>query len=84
MSEYINKYIATRIPVLPKEHRKQFTNYDNADDAFEAGWNEALSCVNVVPSADVIECSAILAKADEQEKQGFIQTAEVLRGLVDD
>lgn len=52
MSEYINKYIATSIPVLPKEHRKQFTSYD---DAFETGWNEALSCVNIVPSADVVE-----------------------------
>lgn len=52
MSDYINKYIATSIPVLPKEHRKQFTSYD---DAFETGWNEALSCVNIVPSADVVE-----------------------------
>ena len=52
MSEYINKYIATSIPVLPKEHRKQFTSYD---DAFETGWNEALSCVNIVPTADVVE-----------------------------
>ena len=35
-----------------------------------------------LPSADVIEVSKILKTADEQEKQGFIQTAKVLRELV--
>ena len=35
-----------------------------------------------VTSAVVIEKSVILATADEQEKQGFIQTAKVLREMV--
>ena len=50
--DYIKKNEAISIPVLPKEHRKQFSSYD---DAFETGWNEALSCVNLIPSADVVE-----------------------------
>ena len=51
MSEYIDKLSATSIPVVPKEHRKQFANYD---DAFETGWNEALACVNDIQPADVV------------------------------
>lgn len=35
-----------------------------------------------IPSANVVEASKILQVADEQEKQGFIQTAKVLRELV--
>ena len=37
-----------------------------------------------VPSAEVVEVSKILKTADEQEKQGFIQTAKVLRELVEE
>ena len=51
MSEYIDKLSATSIPVVPKEHRKQFANYD---DAFETGWNEALAYVNDIQPADVV------------------------------
>ena len=46
--DLISRADAISIPVLPKEHRKQFKNFD---DAFETGWNEALSCINVLPSA---------------------------------
>ena len=35
-----------------------------------------------VDGAEVVEVSKILKTADEQEKQGFIQTAKVLRELV--
>ena len=38
--------------------------------------------IEAIPSADVVEVSKILKTADEQEKQGFIQTAKVLRELV--
>lgn len=38
--------------------------------------------INKLPSANVIGVSKILKTADEQEKQGFIQTAKVLRELV--
>lgn len=37
-----------------------------------------------VPSAEVVEVSKILKTADEQEKQGFIQTAMILRKLVEE
>lgn len=43
----ISRQAATSIPILPKEHRKIFKSID---DAFETGWNEALSCVNMLPS----------------------------------
>lgn len=49
MSDLISRQAATSIPVLPKEHRKCFKDMD---DAFETGWNKALSCVNMLPSAD--------------------------------
>ena len=38
--------------------------------------------IEAIPSANVVEASKILQVADEQEKQGFIQTAKVLRELV--
>lgn len=43
---------------------------------------DGMISVFVIPSADVVEVSKILKTADEQEKQGFIQTAMVLRELV--
>ena len=48
-SDLISRQEATSIPILPKEHRKVFRG---EDDAFETGWNEALACVNLLPSAD--------------------------------
>ena len=48
MDDLISRQAATSIPILPKEHRKIFKSID---DAFETGWNEALSCVNMLPSA---------------------------------
>ena len=47
--DLISRQAATSIPIPPKEHRKVFRN---EDDAFETGWNEALACVNMLPSAD--------------------------------
>ena len=44
---------------------------------------EGMRSVLMIPRADVVEVSKILKTADEQEKQGFIQTAKVLRELVD-
>ena len=38
--------------------------------------------INEAPAVDVVEVAKILKTADEQEKQGFIQTAKVLRELV--
>ena len=43
----------------------------------------AITNIDTISSADVVEVSKILKTADEQEKQGFIQTAKVLRELVD-
>lgn len=50
--EYIKRAEATSIPVISKEHRKYF---NSLDDAYETGWNEALACANMIPSADVVE-----------------------------
>ena len=47
--DLISRQAATSIPIIPKEHRKVFKG---EDDAFETGWNEALACVNMLPSAD--------------------------------
>lgn len=47
--DLISRQAATSIPIIPKEHRKVFRG---EDDAFETGWNEALACVNMLPSAD--------------------------------
>lgn len=47
-NDLISRQAATSIPILPKEHWKKFKSID---DAFETGWNEALSCVNMLPSA---------------------------------
>ena len=44
---------------------------------------DGMRSVLMIPRADVVEVSKILKTADEQERQGFIQTAKVLRELVE-
>ena len=55
MGDLISRHEATSIPILPKEHIKIFKSID---DASETGWNEALSCVNMLPPAEpeIIKC----------------------------
>lgn len=71
MSDLISRQAATSIPIIPKEHRKIFKSID---DAFETGWNEALSCVNMLPSAQPephwIPCGERLP----EEKQSVLVT----------
>ncbi len=56
---------------------------DAIETAFRACYDDYfMDAIKTVPSADVVEVSKILKTADEQEKQGFIQTAKVLRELV--
>lgn len=66
MDDLISRQAATSIPIMPKEHRKIFKSID---DAFETGWNEALSCVNMLPSAQPephwIPCSERLPEYNE-------------------
>lgn len=49
MKDTIYRQDATSIPVMPKEHRKYFYSLD---DAYETGWNDALTYVNMLPSAE--------------------------------
>lgn len=51
MVEYIDKTIALSMREPPKSNRYYQTN--NLDDAYEQGWDEALSCIEKIPSADV-------------------------------
>ena len=51
MVEYIDKTVALSIRELPKSNRYYQTN--NLDDAYEQGWDEALSCIEKIPSANV-------------------------------
>ena len=37
-----------------------------------------------IPAESVIECSVLLREADYQDKIGFIETAKILRKLVDE
>ena len=65
----------------------QIEHFPVADAVYHEERHESCPLVEI-PShgrlidADVIEVSKILKTADEQEKQGFIQTAKVLRELV--
>ena len=52
MAEYIDREAAMTVPVLPKEYRAYQTS--NLDDAYEAGWNDALENLKNIPSADVL------------------------------
>ena len=52
------------------------------DERFYVDYQRVLDIINNELSANVVEVSKILKTADEQEKQGFIQTAKVLRELV--
>lgn len=48
------------VPVLPKEYRTYQTA--NLDDAYEAGWNDALENLRNIPAAEnvllVVRCAA--------------------------
>ena len=67
--DLISRLEATSIPILPKEHRKIFKS---VDDAFETGWNEALSCVNMLPSAHLVNDSQGFSQGDCISRQGAI------------
>ena len=79
--DLISRQAATSIPIIPKEHRKVFKG---EDDAFETGWNEALACVNMIPSADrprgewidennsnYANCSECGYQIDTHEERGY-------------
>ena len=51
MAEYIDKTVALSIREPPKSNRYYQT--DNLDDAYEQGWDEALSYIEKIPAADV-------------------------------
>ena len=48
--DYISRQAAMTLPVLPREYRTYPTH--DLDDAYEAGWNEALYCIGDLPSAE--------------------------------
>lgn len=52
MAEYIEREAAMTVPVLPKEYRTYPTA--NLDDAYEAGWNDALENLRNIPAEDVL------------------------------
>ena len=52
MAEYIQREAAMTVPVLPKEYRAYQTS--NLDDAYEAGWNDALENLRNIPAEDVL------------------------------
>ena len=51
MVEYIDKAVALSMREPPKSNRYYQT--DNLDDAYEQGWDEALSYIEKIPAADV-------------------------------
>ena len=51
MAEYIDKTVALSICEPPKSNRYYQT--DNLDDAYEQGWDEALSYIEKISAADV-------------------------------
>lgn len=51
MAEYIDKAVALSMREPPKSNRYYQTN--NLDDAYEQGWDEALSCIEKISAADV-------------------------------
>lgn len=51
MAEYIDKAVALSMREPPKSNRYYQT--DNLDDAYEQGWDEALSYIEKIPAADV-------------------------------
>ena len=51
MAEYIDKIVALSIREPPKSNRYYQT--DNLDDAYEQGWDEALSYIEKISAADV-------------------------------
>ena len=60
MAECIEREAAMTVPVLPKEYRTYQTA--NLDDAYEAGWNDALENLRNIPAAEnvlpVVRCAA--------------------------
>ena len=67
MAEYIERETAMLLPELPKEYRHYQT--DNLDDAYEQGWDDALCCLEHIPSADFVP--VVHGRWIEQEKYTF-------------
>lgn len=77
MSDYIDREGAY------KEIVKAIKNSGRSED-YRSGLHEAGTLVlQEVPSADVIGRSMLLSLGDNEEKIGFLETAKVLRGLVE-
>lgn len=53
MAEYIDRAVALSMREPPKSDRYYQTN--NLDDAYGQGWDAALSCLEKLPAADVVE-----------------------------
>lgn len=51
MAEYIDKAVALSMREPPKSNRYYQTN--NLDDAYEQGWDEALSYIEKISAADI-------------------------------
>lgn len=52
MAEYIDKAVALSIREPSKSNRHYQT--DNLDDVYGQGWDDALCCIEQIPTADVV------------------------------
>lgn len=70
MAEYIERKAAMTVPVLPKEYRTYQTS--NLDDAYEAGWNDALENLRNIPAAEnvlpVVRCRDGFCSSGERKR----------------
>lgn len=84
MDEYISRQAAMTISPLPKHHREY--QVMNLDDAYEAGWLDALDNLKNIPPADVrpvvlCEQCRFVFKNDKYELwcNGFCHPARLVR-----
>ena len=52
MGDYIERDAAMTVPVLPKEYRAYTAS--NLDDAYEAGWYDALENLKNIPAVEYV------------------------------
>ena len=80
MNDLISRQSATSIPIVPKEERKKFIDYD---DAFETGWFEALACVNMLPSVEPKrpkgEWVEVVHKTEQYDREGVKSWAVIFQ-----
>ena len=67
MNDLISRTAAFNLPILPREHRREYQT-NNLDDAYDQGWMDCQKYINELPSEEPrwIPCSERLPECEQE------------------